>query len=59
MGKQFKLSRHEIKNIALGYGGCIATDMVIVEGHKVVYIYRNESSDTTNSWVFMAGIEIG
>ena len=57
MSKQFKLSHDEIKNIAIGYGGCIATDMITVEGHKVGYMYRDESSDTTNGWVFMAGCE--
>jgi hypothetical protein len=57
MSKQFKLSSEEIINIAIGYGGCIATDMITVEGHKVGYMYRDESSNKTNGWVFMAGCE--
>jgi hypothetical protein len=57
MSKQFKLSGDEIKNIAIGYGSCIATDMITVEGRKVGYMYRDGSSDTTNGWVFMAGCE--
>jgi len=55
--KQFTLIRDELKNIAIGYGSCIATDMITIEGYQVGYMYRDESSDTTNGWIFMAGCE--
>ncbi len=57
MSKQFKLSSEKLKNIAVGYGACIATDMITVEGHKVGYMYRDEACNLTNGWVFMAGCE--
>lgn len=35
MKKQFFLSADQIRRLATGYGGCIATDMITVEGQKV------------------------
>lgn len=58
MIKVFKLSAKEIKPIAVGYGGCIATDKITVEGQKVGYMYREESNyELDNGWRFMSGDE--
>ncbi len=58
MDKKFKLSAQEIQDIARGHGGCIATDMITVDGNKVGYFYRDEPRDAIDSgWCFMAGIE--
>lgn len=58
MSKQFKIKGEDIKNIAIGYGGCIATDMITVEGHKVGYMYRDEPNNEMDSgWCFMSGYE--
>nr|WP_298170363.1 DUF2185 domain-containing protein [uncultured Pseudomonas sp.] len=58
MNKVFKLKAHEIKDIAKGYGGCIATDMITVHGKKVGYMYREEPRDEMDSgWCFMWGKE--
>ena len=58
MNKIYKLSADEIKNLAVGYGTCIATDMITVQGHKVGFMYREESSfDQDSGWRFTAGIE--
>jgi len=58
MNKKFKLAAGEIRDIAIGYGGCIATDMITVEGNKVSYFYREEPHFPQDSgWCFMAGLE--
>jgi hypothetical protein len=58
MNKAFRLSADEIKPIAKGYGGCVATDRITVDGERVGYMYREESTDPVDSgWVFMAGTE--
>ena len=57
MDKVFKLKPNEINNLAIGYGACIATDMITVHGHKVGYMYRDEPDSPNSGWVFMAGNE--
>lgn len=58
MTKKFKLQAHEIKSIAVGYGGCIATDMITVQGKRVGYMYREEPRNEMDSgWCFMSGME--
>lgn len=58
MSKQFKLNIEEIKDIATGFGGCIATDMITVDGEKVGYMYRGEShNDMDSGWCFLSGYE--
>jgi hypothetical protein len=56
--KTFALNAGQIKPIATGYGGCIATDMITVQGKKVGYMVREETSREEDSgWCFMAGDE--
>jgi hypothetical protein len=56
--KNFALRADQIKSLAKGHGGCIATDLITVGGHKVGYMYREEPSHAQDSgWVFMAGDE--
>jgi hypothetical protein len=44
--------------LAEGYGGCIATDMITVEGRKVRFMYRKEpDNDVDSGWCFTAGSE--
>ena len=58
MGKQFKLSKDEIKPLAEGYGACIATDMITVEGYPVRFMYREApDKDIDSGWRFMSGFE--
>ncbi|NRA72529.1 MAG: DUF2185 domain-containing protein [Gammaproteobacteria bacterium] len=58
MIKDFKLKPEEISDIAVGYGGCIATDMITVHGKKVGYMYRDEPNNEMDSgWRFMWGKE--
>jgi hypothetical protein len=56
--KKFRLKPDEIKPLATGYGGCIATDMITVNGRKVAFMYREEPDNNVDSgWRFMAGFE--
>jgi hypothetical protein len=58
MEKRFKLSREQIMPIATGHGGCLATDMITVDGHPVRWMYREEPNNPMDSgWRFFAGFE--
>lgn len=56
--KTFALSADQIKPLAMGLGGCIATDTIAVRGHKVGYMSREEPRNRQDSgWAFSAGTE--
>ena len=56
--KKFKLSASDIQDIAPGHGGCIATDMITVEGRRVRFMYREAPSNEIDSgWRFLSGYE--
>jgi hypothetical protein len=56
--KIFRLRADQIKSLAPGCGGCTATDMITVEGHKVGFMYREEADNKLDSgWRFTAGVE--
>jgi hypothetical protein len=56
--KNFKLTAEEIKPIAVGYGGCIASDMIVVEGLPVRFMYRAAPHNPMDSgWQFLSGFE--
>lgn len=58
MGKTFKLSRDQIKPIAMGFGGCFATDMITVDGYQIGWMYREAPHNPMDSgWRFFAGCE--
>ena len=56
--KKFKLSADSIKTVVTGFGGCIATDKIVVEGLPVGYMYREEPDFPNDSgWRFLSGTE--
>ena len=58
MDKNFRLSKDDIQPLVKGYGACIATDMITVEGYPVLFMYREESDfDSDSGWRFMSGFE--
>jgi hypothetical protein len=58
MDKRFRLAASDIKPIAEGHGGCVATDRITVDGELVGYMVRDEPSNPYDSgWSFMAGTE--
>lgn len=58
MTKRFALSRSQIRPIAKGYGSCIATDQITVEGKRVGFMYRAPPGAPPDSgWRFFSGEE--
>lgn len=58
MTKTFALSADQIRPLATGRGGCIATDRITVEGRGVGYMYREApANDLDSGWRFLAGDE--
>ncbi|MCW3848346.1 DUF2185 domain-containing protein [Sphingomonas sp. LB-2] len=58
MTKTFAISGDQIRPLATGRGGCIATDRITVEGRGVGYMYRGVPDNNLDSgWRFMGGDE--
>jgi hypothetical protein len=56
--KEFKLKPDQIRHVAHGYGSCLATDRITVDGSVVGYCYREEpESELDSGWRFFAGDE--
>jgi hypothetical protein len=56
--KRFYLSKDQLKSIAPGLGGCIASDRIVVDGRKVGYMYRDVPHNPMDSGRrFVAGDE--
>lgn len=59
--KKFYIPREQIKDILTDWNGavgCLATDKITVDGHKVGYCYREEpDGDWDSGWRFLAGDE--
>jgi len=58
MDKCFKLSKDQLKPLVEGYGACIASDMITVEGLPVLFMYREEPiNEVDGGWRYMSGYE--
>ena len=58
MKKQFRLSADQIRILVTGYGSCIASDRITVDGKRVGYMYRERPRDSADSgWHFFSGDE--
>lgn len=56
--KKYRLAPSEIQDLAPGLGGCLATDHITVDGHRVGYMYRELPDDPSDSgWRFFSGLE--
>ena len=56
--KQFKIPADQLKQLVIAGGGCMASDMITVEGHKVGYMYREKPDFREDSgWRFFSGKE--
>jgi hypothetical protein len=56
--KQFKIADSDMKPLVEGKGGCFATDMITVEGHKVGWMYREKPDfEHDSGWRFYSGKE--
>ena len=58
MTNRYKLSADQIRPLALGRGGAIASDRITVDGRLVGYMYRTKPHNSQDSgWAFLAGDE--
>ncbi|UCI06081.1 DUF2185 domain-containing protein [Mesorhizobium sp. B1-1-8] len=58
MPKTFFRDASTFRPIAVGYGSCIATDRITVDGAQVGYLYREMPNGPDDSgWRFFAGDE--
>lgn len=56
--KKFRLSADDIRPLATGRGACLATDMIVVRGKPVGFMYREEPDNEQDSgWRFLSGLE--
>lgn len=56
--KTFRICADDIKPLATGFGSCLASDRITVDGMKVGYMYREAPDDRIDSgWRFFAGDE--
>lgn len=55
--KKYAKSATEFEPLAVGHGGCIATDRITVEGRRVGYCYREPPEGVDSGWRFFAGDE--
>lgn len=56
--KKFKLAAEDLAPLAEGFGACIATDKILVEGLRVAFMYRESPDNEVDSgWRFLSGQE--
>lgn len=56
--KPYRIPEENLKPVAVGYGGCFATDMITIEGKKVAFMYRRKpETEQDSGWRFMSGYE--
>lgn len=58
MGKEFGLGPADIRTLAPGFGGCIASDKITVQRERVGWMYREAPDyDGDSGWRFFSGTE--
>ena len=58
MGKSFRKSASDLRQVATGFGSCIASDEITVGGKPVGYMYRQDPDNEHDSgWRFFSGAE--
>jgi hypothetical protein len=58
MPKNFAIKKSDLKPLAVGFGACLASDRITVDGKLVAYMYREEGDHASDSsWRFFAGDE--
>lgn len=58
MNKKCFLKPENIKALVYGHGGGMATDMIMVEGKPINYMYREEPNELFDSgWCSLSGYE--
>jgi hypothetical protein len=58
MTKKYHIKAEDIRPLATGRGGCVATDAITIEGRKIGFMYRDRPDRPEDSgWRFMVGDE--
>jgi len=58
MTKAFKLAASQIRPVAVGFGSCLASDRITVDGRPVGFMYREVPDSRADSgWRFFSGDE--
>ena len=58
MAKLFRIPKDQVKDLATGYGTCLASDKITINGQAVRWTYREEPiGDSDSGWRFFAGDE--
>src|SRR5437763_15518824 len=58
MTKAFKLAASQIRQVAVGFGSCLASDRITVGGCPVCFMYREVPDSSGDSgWRFFSGDE--
>lgn len=58
MSKAYALGADEIRDLARGRGGCIASDLITVQGFPVLFMYRTQpDNDIDSGWKFLSTLE--
>ena len=56
--KEFRIAANQIRDLARGYGACIASDRITVDGIRVGYCYREiPDVEADSGWRFFADDE--
>jgi hypothetical protein len=56
--KKFQIQSANIKDLVAGLGSCIASNLILMQGRKVGYMYREKPDhDVDSGWRFFAGDE--
>ena len=56
--KNFAIPGDQLVSLAQGWGGCVASDRITVDGQPVGYCYREAPiNDLDSGWRFLAGDE--
>lgn len=57
-GKVYRISKDDIRPLATGRGGCMASDRITIEGLPVGFMYRQQPRNPQDSgWAFLSGTE--
>ena len=58
MSDRFKLTKEQIRPLAIGRGACIASNRITEEGFPVRFMYREAPDNEIDSgWRFLSGFE--
>lgn len=55
---KFRLDPSKVEDLATGFGSCIASDRITIEGYPVRFMYREHADEDLDSgWRFFSGYE--